>query len=457
MSRIMAVKQAAFGQLHFDDRDFDGNVGAVGAQGLHFDELVQHGRLAGLQIALHARDVGAAIDGRHDQLGQRLADRSLAGVAEDARGGVVELDDPAFDVDADDGVEGGIENGAHARFAGAQIGLDLLAVGDLAQRSDQARGAAVLIKDQAADHDPALPHPRIGEARLELELARPIGDATVQILLPPHRVGRQTTGGDHPVRSVQAAFRHAQNLVEPRRQIGALLDQVPIPQPVIGAARGQGITLPAAAQLFVRLGSLDGAGNQGGRRLQHLDLQVAPLPFLPAVVEAKKTPDARAQHDRDGDEGLGAVLQECLPGLAGHVLEGRLDDLAAPPGGRPFVQLAFGLEQRDVVIARIGTQPGEAGIRPVISAALRRLVIRPLMDLEQGDAGDLRDAAQTVEQFLDAGPPIGAADDLGGGIADGVEHRRAPAKLHQCDIGDGVREGMRRVVQGKPQVSNAGS
>ena len=77
------------------------------------------------------------------------------------------------------------------------------------------------------------------------------------------------------------------------------------------------------------------------------------------------------------------------------------------------------------------------------------------MNLEQGDTGDFGRAAQAVEQFLDAGAPVGAADDLGCGVADGVQHRRAPAKLHQRDIGDGVREGMRNtVVQGGPQVES---
>ena len=337
-------KQAAFRQQHLGDGDFDWDVAAVGAQGLHLDQPVEDAGLAGLQITLHAGGVRAAIDRRDDQFGQRLADGGLSGMAEDARGGLVELDDPALDVDGDDGVEGGVEDGAHPRLAGAQVGLDLLAVGDLAQGSDQARRPAIFIHDQATDHHPALARPRIGEACLELELAPSLGNAAMQILLPLHCIGRQTAGGNHAVRTVQAAFRHAENLIEPRRQVRALLDQVPVPQPVIGAARGQRIAFLAAAERLVRPGAFDGAGDQGGGRLQHIDFQIAPLPLLPAIVEAEESPDPGAQHDGHGDEGLGAVLQESLPGFPGHLAQGCLDDLAALPGGCPFVQLPLRLQ-----------------------------------------------------------------------------------------------------------------
>src|SRR5918996_722436 len=72
-----------------------------------------------------------------------------ARVAEGAGGGVVELDDAAGLVDGDDGIERGIEDGAHAGLAGAQVGLHVLAVSDVAQRADQPGGGAMLVDDEA--------------------------------------------------------------------------------------------------------------------------------------------------------------------------------------------------------------------------------------------------------------------------------------------------------------------
>ena len=391
-----------------------------------------------------------AIDRRHDQLGQGLADRIGARMAEDAGGGVVELDDAAGLVDADDGVERGVEDGAHAGLAGAQVDLHVLAVGDVAQRADQAGGGAVLVDDQAADHHPAL---LLGgaaplgcpEPRLELELAPPLGHAVRQVFAPDHGVLRPQLPRERLGRG-EGAFRQAEDFVEPRREIGAVLGQVPVPQAVIGAACRQGIALAAVAQRLVGRRALDRAADQGGGGLQHVDLERVPDPLLLAIVEPEEAPDAGAQHDGDGDEALGAVLEEGLAGLAGHLVQRRLHDLAALARQRPVVQLALRLLERDVVVARIVAELGIAGLGPIVAAAFHRLAVRPLVELEQGDAADVGGAAEAVQQLLDADPPVGDADDLRRGVGDGVQHGGAARQLRQR------RGGVDRLVNWKCPV-----
>ena len=177
------------------------------------------------------------------------------------------------------------------------------------------------------------------------------------------------------------------------------------------------------------VGALDGAADQGGGGLQHVDLERVPDPLLPAIVEAEEAPDPGAQHDRDGDEALGAVLEEGLAGLAGHLVQRRLHDLAALARQRPFVQLALRLLERDVVVARIVAELGIARLGPIVAAAFHRLAVRPLVELEQGDAADVGGAAEAVQQLLDADPPIGDADDLRRGVGDGVQHGGAARQL----------------------------
>ena len=406
-------------------------MAAVGAQGLDLHQAVEHRMLAGLEIALEAGLVRGAIDRRHDQLGQRLADRVGARVAEDAGGGVVELDDAAALVDGDDGIERGVEDGAHAGLAGAQVDLDVLAVGDVAQRADQAGGGAVLVDDEAADHHPALLlRRRRAQARLELELAPPLGDAMRQVFAPDHGVLRPQLARERLGRG-EGALRQAEDLVEPRREVGAVLGQVPVPQAVVGAARRQGIALAAVAQRLVGRGALDRAADQRGGGLQHVDLERVPDPLLLAIVEPEEAPDAGAQHDGDGDEALGAVLEEGLAGLAGHLVQRRLHDLAALARQRPLVQLALRLLERDVVVARIVAELGIARLGPIVAAAFHRLAVRPLVELEQGDAADIGGAAEAVQQLLDADPPVGDADDLRRGVGDGVQHGGAARQLRQ--------------------------
>ena len=125
------------------------------------------------------------------------------------------------------------------------------------------------------------------------------------------------------------------------------------------------------------------------------------------------------------------VLDEGLPGLAGHLVQGRLHDLAALARQRPVVQLAIRLAQRDVVIARIVADPGVAGLGPVVAAAFHRLAVGGLVELEQGDAGNVGGAAEAVQQFLDADPPVGDADDLRRGVGDGVQHGGAARQFGQ--------------------------
>jgi hypothetical protein len=156
-----------------------------------------------------------------------------------------------------------------------------------------------------------------------------------------------------------------------------------------------------------------------------------PDPLLLAVVEPEEPPDAGAQHDGDGDEALGAVLEEGLAGLAGHLVQRCLHDLAALARQHPVLQLALGLLERDVVVARIVAELGIAGLGPIVAATLHRLAVRPLVELEQGDAADVGGAAEAVQQLLDADPPVRHADDLRRGVGDRVQHGGAARHLRQ--------------------------
>jgi hypothetical protein len=268
------------------------------------------------------------------------------------------------------------------------------------------------------------------EARLELELASALREAVRQVLAPDHGVLRPQLARERLGRG-EGALRQPEDLVKPRREIGAVLGQVPVPQAIVGAARGEGVALAAAAQGLVGRRALDRAADQGGGGPQHLDLERVPDPLLLAIVEPEEAPDAGAQHDGNRDEALGAVLEEGLAGLAGYLAQRRLHDLAALARQHPVVQLAFRLLERDVVVARIVAELGIAGLGPIVAAALHRLAVRPLVELEQGDAADVGCVAETVQQFLDADPPVRHADDLRRGIRDRVQHGGAARQLGQ--------------------------
>ena len=143
--------------------------------------------------------------------------------------------------------------------------------------------------------------------------------------------------GLHPV--AQRAVLELHELVQAGREISDAGDEVPVPEPVIGAARGHLVALFAEAELLAGPRPVDGPGDERGRRLQHLDLQRGPDALDLAVVEAEKTPELPARHDRHGGEGQRPMLEEDLARIAAHLPERRLNHFAALPAARPFAQL----------------------------------------------------------------------------------------------------------------------
>ena len=95
-------------------------------------------------------------------------------------------------------------------------------------------------------------------------------------------------------RRAEGAVRQAEDLVEARREIDTIGEDIPIPEAIIGAARGQRVAFLARPQPRVRLGPLHGAGDEAAGRPQHVDLVPAPGALGLAVVEAEKAPVAPA-------------------------------------------------------------------------------------------------------------------------------------------------------------------
>ena len=194
----------------------------------------------------------------------------------------------------------------HRRVVGerAQLGVGILHVGDVAQRADDARRPLAVIDDHAAGHEPARGRrparataPRSGtsaacggKARSEIAPMAVASSAWKQ----PSSAGRSVA---------ERAVGEAEDLVQPRREIGAVGDHVPVPQPVAGAARRQRVALLGEPQPLVGLRPLDGAGDQRRRGLQDVDLERASRRARMAVVEGQEAPAAAAQHDGYRDEG----------------------------------------------------------------------------------------------------------------------------------------------------------
>ena len=72
-----------------------------------------------------------------------------------------------------------------------------------------------------------------------------------------------------------------------------------------------------------------------------------------AIVEAEEAPPAVAQQDRHGDEGLGLLLLEDAPDLAGDLGQRRLDHFAGLAPHRPVVEPPVLLDDADIVVAGI--------------------------------------------------------------------------------------------------------
>ena len=261
--------------------------------------------------------------------------------------------------------------------------LGNLTLGDVVERADDPQRPSIAIDDEATPGCPSLARGRMAHAALAGELPPLAGDARLQI-----GADLLAVFGDHPLeqrigRSPEFTLVETEDLVQARRVIGATGDHVPVPQTVVGAARRQGVALLADAQLLVHARALDGAGDERRRGLQDVDLEGGPDALGLAVVETEEPPAAGAQHDRHGDERQGALLEEDLAVVSGQFAQGRLHDLAALAPLHPVVEAALIIDQRHVLIARVGAQRAQPRRGPVIAAALDRTVVGRAMDLEQ--------------------------------------------------------------------------
>ena len=117
------------GQAGAGDGQLDGKLGAVGAHGWHLDPAVQDTGLPGLQMAGEAAPVCLPQCRRHDRLREVAAEHFLGPVAEGPLERAIHVRHPGVPVNADDGVESGLENGALPRLARGEHGRPRL--GDL--------------------------------------------------------------------------------------------------------------------------------------------------------------------------------------------------------------------------------------------------------------------------------------------------------------------------------------
>ena len=101
----VAGEAGLIGEVDPGDRELDGKRRSVGAHPRELEPLVEHHRLAGLEVARQPHAVALAQLRRHDQLGQLAAHRLVRAVTEGGLGRGVELEDPAAVVDADHRVE----------------------------------------------------------------------------------------------------------------------------------------------------------------------------------------------------------------------------------------------------------------------------------------------------------------------------------------------------------------
>src|SRR5262249_30337796 len=125
--------------------------------------------------------------------------------------------------------------------------------------------------------------------------------------------------------------------------------------------------------------------DQGGRGFQNIDLERAPHPLVSAVIETEKAPQTRPQHDRHGDEGLGAVFEEDAAVRAAYLAQCRLDHLALLAAAGPFVEAAAGVDQRYRLIPGVAAEQREPWLGPIIAAVLDQGLIGATVNLEQCD------------------------------------------------------------------------
>ncbi len=93
---------------------------AVAAQGAQLDDLVQDRPFAGGQEMFHTALVRLAVTRRDDDVRHFFSERFRARPAEHLLGPRIPVNDAARGVNHDDGADGGVEDGPHARLALAQ-------------------------------------------------------------------------------------------------------------------------------------------------------------------------------------------------------------------------------------------------------------------------------------------------------------------------------------------------
>ena len=99
------------------NRQFDGEFGAVSADGGHFHSLAKHAGFASSQVACEPLTMLLTEGGWDDDVGKAFGQDVVATMIEGAFSGGVELGDAAFVIDGDNAVERGVEDGGLAGFA----------------------------------------------------------------------------------------------------------------------------------------------------------------------------------------------------------------------------------------------------------------------------------------------------------------------------------------------------
>ncbi len=150
-----------------------------------------------------------------------------------------------------------------------QILLGLLARRDVGHRSGKARGLAMGIAHRhAADGNPAIIALGMAHAQFLLEMRGTAFEMGVDG--GTHDVDIVAVHAVEPIagQAGQAIGTHTEHLLPAAGGIECVADQVPIPQPVIGAARSQGVAFLALAQIGFRppAVALLGDGAQGELR-----------------------------------------------------------------------------------------------------------------------------------------------------------------------------------------------
>ncbi len=164
-----------------------------------------------------------------------------------------------------------------------------LHVRDVAHGADHPRRPSAVIDDHAAGHEPARVVARLAQAAPRSgACAFAAGEARVEVMV---RSGLRILGVEAAEKCGHAVAERAvfktEELVQPRREIGAVGNHVPVPQPVAGAARRKRIALLRKPQPLVGLRPLHGAGDQ---RLPPSSARRSPAPSRRARYGSRRRP-----------------------------------------------------------------------------------------------------------------------------------------------------------------------